>query len=91
MTRERRKRNGNNVIFDYRTLIDQEGKEDKILIQMVKGPQSYLSANGTKFWAEHPFQWVDEDEAEVLVGLKSQYLNFAEAELTDVEDYYALD
>jgi hypothetical protein len=91
MSRERRKHNGKNVIFDYRTLINEEGKEDKVLVYMAKGPQSYLSAQGTKFWSEHPFQWVDEDEAKFLVGLKSQYLNFREATLAEVEDYYVLD
>ena len=91
MSRERRLKSGNKVIFDYKELLDKKGKSNKTLLKMEKGPQSYTSAKGTQFWSEHPYQWVAKSEAEFLTGLKVRHLNFREATIEDVEDYYALD
>lgn len=91
MSRPRRLRDGRAVVFDYKTLLDKKGKRDKVLLRMVKGPVSYETPEGVKYWSEHPFQWVSEEEAAILKGIKTGFVDFRDATLEDVEDYYALD
>ena len=91
MSRPRRLKNGNAVVFDYKTLLDGRGKKGKVLLKMVKGPVSYETQEGVKFWSDHPFQWVSEDESVILKGIKSGFVDFRDATTEDVEDYYALD
>lgn len=88
--RERRKRIAGQVVFDYKDIIDKRRHRGKVLIKMKKGPMTYTSDNGTRFFKDHPFQLVDETEAEHLLGFKeSHYVYFVPATVEDVEDYYA--
>jgi hypothetical protein len=88
--RERRIKSGGRVVFDYKQLLDKRSHRGKKLIRMKRGPITYTTAIGTRFWKDHPFQLVKEDEAEFLLALpESHYAEFVEATIEQVEDYYA--
>lgn len=95
--RERRKREAGHIVFDYRALVtalrekEADGRKhpNKELIKMKKGPITYTSDNGTRYFKEHPFAFVDKDEANHLLGFKEDnFVYFIPATLDDVEDYY---
>lgn len=88
--RERRVKIAGNVVFDYRDLLDGRKRKGKKLLKMKKGPATYTSDKGTRFWKDHPFQLVEEEEASHLLSFKEDhYVYFVEATIEDVEDYYA--
>jgi hypothetical protein len=89
---ERRKRENHRVLFDYRDLIGPPTKfAGKKLIKMKKGPLTYTTELGTCFFKDHPFKWVDREEADFLLGLPEEgYVFFMKASKEEVEDYYAL-
>lgn len=88
---ERRKREGNRILFDYRDLVGPPSKfKGKKLIQMKKGPLSYTTEKGTRFYRDHPFKWVDAEEADYLLSLPEEgFVYFTKATREQVEDYYA--
>lgn len=88
--RERRVKNGREVLFDYKELFLSKTKQKGLkLVEMRRGPMSYETSTGTKFWKDHPFQWIPEDEADFLLSIKSPVVEFSAATIEDVEDYYA--
>jgi len=88
--RERRLKVAGTVVFDYRDLLDGRKRKGKVLLKMKKGPASYTSEKGTRFWKAHPFQLVDEEEAQHLLSFgEDNYVYFVVATPEDVEDYYA--
>lgn len=88
---ERRLRENNRVLFDYKDLLDKRKNKGKVLIKMKKGPITYTTTENTRFFKQHPFQWVSEGEAQHLLSLpESGYIYFIKATIEDVEDYYAI-
>lgn len=89
--KERRLRDGKTVLFDYRDLIGDGRKfKGKTLIKMKKGPKTYTTELGSRFFADHPFKWVENEEAQHLLGFKEgNFVYFIEASVEDVEDHYA--
>lgn len=89
--KERRKRDGqNNVVFDYRNLVDKTQHKGEKLLKMKKGPISYVTDGNVRFYTDHPFQWVSADEADNLLGFPEEgYVYFVNATIADVEDEYA--
>jgi hypothetical protein len=88
--RERRLRDRGKIVFDYRDLIDGRKQEGKTLIKMKKGPITYTSTAGTKFFRDHPYSWVPTEEAQHLLGFKEEnFVYFVPATIEEVEDYYA--
>lgn len=86
---QRRVREGNNIIFDYRDLINKSKNRGKILIRMKRGPLTYTTEAGIRFFRDHPFQWVEKDEAEFLLSIpETMFVHFVPATIEDVEDYY---
>jgi hypothetical protein len=87
---ERRKYEGNKLVFDYRDLVGSPQKfKGKKLIKMKHGPITYTSPNGARFFRDHPFQWVEAEEADHLLSLpEGGYVYFVKASKEDVEDYY---
>lgn len=90
--RERRLRHGSKVIFDYKELFISKAKQKGMkLVVMRRGPISWQNAEGLTFWSAHPYKWVTEEEAEELLKINKPNLEFREATIEDVEDYYADD
>ena len=88
--RERRLKINGSVVFDYRDLLDGRKRKGKVILKMKKGPMTYESEQGTRFFKDHPFQLVDETEAEHLLAFKdTNFVYFVVASVEDVEDYYA--
>ena len=88
--RERRRKEAGTVVFDYRDLVDKRKNTGKTLILMKKGPITYTSDEGTRFFKDHPFQWVKKDEAGFLLSLPEEgNVYFVNSTIEDVEDYYA--
>lgn len=88
--RERRLKEGNRVLFDYRDLVEKKNRGKQKLLKMKKGPVSYLTEKGIRFFSSHPFQWVSEGHANHLLSFsEDNYVHFVEATIADVEDYYA--
>lgn len=85
--RSRRVMSGNTVVFDAKNLF--EPRTDEVLLEMRRGPLSYTTDEGVKFWSKHPYQWVSVEEAELL--LKSTSPEFKIATIDDLEDYYSYD
>lgn len=86
--RERRIKDGNAIVFDAaKEVLDSRGKKDKVLMEMRGGPISYTTEEGVKFWAKHPYQWVSQEEADILQGLSNPEFRPVSKEV--VEDYYA--
>ena len=85
--RTRRIYDGNDVIFDYKNLFGE--KDGKVLVEMRNGPISYMTEEGVRFWARHPYQWVSEAEATIL--LNSRNPEFQLSNMNDLEDYYSYD
>lgn len=51
---------------------------------------TYTTEQGTRFFRDHPFQWVGKDESEHLLSLpETGFVHFVSATIEDVEDYYA--
>jgi hypothetical protein len=87
--RERRVRNGGHVVFDYRDLLDKRTHKGKALLRMKRGPITYTTWAGVKFYKDHPYQLVTEDEAQLLLALpESGHVEFQRATVDQVEDYY---
>lgn len=91
--KERRLRDGKNILFDYRDLLDKKQHKGQVLLKMKKGPITFATDNGTRFFRDHPFQWVAADEAEHLLNTfgEDTYVFFVPATIQDVEDLYALE
>lgn len=88
--RSRRQKSGGKVVFDYRSLLDKRRWKGKKAIRMKSGPISYVTEEGVKFFRDHPFQLVKEDEANRLLSLPaSSRVEFVEAQIEDIEDYYS--
>jgi hypothetical protein len=88
--RERRKKINGTVVFDYKDLLDRRKHKGKIILKMKKGPMTYTSTEGTRFFKDHPFQLVDETEAQHLLSFKEDnFVYFVNASVEDVEDYYS--
>jgi hypothetical protein len=86
---ERRYRENNRVLFDYKDLFDKRKSRGKVLLKMKKGPLTYTTTSGTRFFKQHPFQWVGEDESVHLLSLPEDgYVFFVRASVEDAEDYY---
>lgn len=85
--RNRRIRQGNTILFDAKDVLVDRSKEGLVLLEMRRGPLSYTTEEGVRFWQHHPYQWVSGDEAKIL----KQHLSpeFREVDLSDVEDYYS--
>lgn len=70
--------------------MDKKKRVGKVLLRMKKGPRTYTTEKGTRFFSEHPFQWVEGDEAGHLLSLpETGFVHFVRAKIEDVEDYYA--
>ena len=77
------------VVFDYRTLLDKRTHKGKVLLRMKRGPLTYESWEGVKFYKDHPYQLVSTGEADRLLALpESGYVEFVVATVAQVEDYY---
>lgn len=85
--RARRLYDGKTLKFDYKDLIDGRKQKNKTLLKMKRGPISFETSEGTKFWKDHPFQWVSNAEADELKG--RTFPEFVVATVEQVEDYYA--
>jgi hypothetical protein len=85
--RERRVREGQQLVFDARDVLNTKLHEGEVLLKMVNGPISFTSPGGVRFWKRHPFQWVTGDDVDFL--RYSTEPQFVEATVEDVEDYYA--
>lgn len=85
--REMRVKDGNTIVFDARDVLNSKGKKDMVLLEMRRGPISYTTDGGVKFWKRHPFQWVSQEEAEFL--LNNTNPEFRKVDKAAVEDYYA--
>lgn len=85
--RSRRIKNGTTIIFDAKELF--EPHKGQVLLEMRRGPMSFTTEEGVRFWSKHPFQWVSREEAEIL--LKSNAPEFRKATTDDLEDYYSYD
>lgn len=88
--RERRKKEGNRVLFDYRDLLNKKKNSNKTLLKMKKGPVSYQTEKGVRFFSDHPFQWVAKGHANHLLATftEDKHIHFVEATIEEVEDYY---
>ena len=85
--RTRRIYDGKNVIFDYKELFEE--RDGEVLVEMRNGPISYTTEEGVRFWAKHPYQWVSEAEATILLNGRNP--EFQLAKVNDLEDYYSYD
>jgi hypothetical protein len=75
------------MVFDAKELFKPH--KGMVLLEMRRGPISFTSDEGVRFWKKHPFQWVSKGEAELL--LKSVAPEFRRATIDDLEDYYSYD
>lgn len=88
---ERRLKENNKVLFDWKDLLDKRKSKGKTLIKMKKGPITYTTNEGTRFFKQHPFQWVSKEESDHLLSLPEEgYVFFVPATIEDVEDYYII-
>ncbi len=87
--KERRLRDGNRILFDYRDLLQKH--KGQVLLKMKKGPITFTTDTGTRFFKEHPFQWVKTDETQHLLATfgEDSYVYFIPATIEDVEDFYS--
>lgn len=62
----------------------------KVIVEFdPNGPMSYTTSWGQRFWKEHPYQIVSEENANQLTSLKAP--SFRVATIEDVEDWYSYD
>lgn len=88
--RERRLKRLDKVVFDYKELFISKTKQKGLkLVEMRRGPLSLETSDGLTFWKDHPYKWVTEEQAETLLAIESRNLEFREATIEDVEDYYS--
>lgn len=85
--RSRRIKDGQTIVFDAKELFGPH--KGQVLLEMRRGPMSFTTEEGVRFWSKHPYQWVSKTEAEVL--LKSRSPEFKQASVDDLEDYYSYD
>jgi tRNA nucleotidyltransferase (CCA-adding enzyme) len=85
--RSRRIKEGQTIVFDAKELF--EPHKGMVLLEMRRGPMSYTTEEGVRFWKKHPYQWVSKEESNML--LKSKSPEFVKATRDDLEDYYSYD
>jgi hypothetical protein len=78
---------GKTLLFDARdVLVKPQAMKGFRLVKMEKGPLSYRTSGGTKFYRDHPFQYVPVEEVDWVLSLTQPV--FRLAKLEEVEDYY---